>query len=224
MSSFSPGVFGFTDTPTAEIDRLESFYGPLAESVRRLVDVTIRTDVDEETIRRATAEIEAITAQLEKQVAEGPAGVHFNTDGRSWQWGNAAVGLRNAVAPPMEVRVEDGVARAEVVLGAAYEGPPGMVHGGISALLLDHLMGVTASTTNPERRRPTMTGTLTLRYRRPTPLGRVRLEGWIEREEDVKTFVRATIGDEEGTTIEAEGVWIVPRWARERFAPRDPAA
>ena len=58
---------------------------------------------------------------------------------------------------------------ADVVLGAAYEGPPGLVHGGVAAMLLDHLMGETASAGHS---RVTLTGTLTMRYRRGTPSGR----------------------------------------------------
>ena len=67
---------------------------------------------------------------------------------------------------------------AQVELGAAYEGPPGLVHGGVTMLLLDHLMGEVGS---DGHRRVTMTGTLTGRYAAPTPLGPVVLEGWIAR-------------------------------------------
>lgn len=209
-----PGGFRFSDATTAEIDQLESELVPLAESVRALVDATIRTTVDIEQIRSARAEIEAVTARLRSAQLPGPAGVHYNREGRSWQWGNAAVGLRNAAAPPMTVRTDpSGLTQADVTLGAAHEGPPGQLHGGIAALLLDHLMGVTASRSE----RPTMTGTLTLRYRRATRLGPVRVEGRIDRHEGFKTIVLARILDADGVTVEAEGIFVVPRWARERF-------
>jgi acyl-coenzyme A thioesterase PaaI-like protein len=208
-----PGGFVRSDVPTIEIDRLEAELVPLAESVRELVDATIRTTVDVEQIRRARAGIEAVTARLRASQLPGPAGVHYNGEGRSWQWGNAAVGLRNAAAPPMTVRSDpSGLVHADVTLGAAHEGPPGQAHGGIAALLLDHLMGVTASRSG----RPMMTGTLTLRYRRTTRLGPVRVEGRIDRHEGLKTIVLARILDAEGVTVEAEGIFVVPRWARER--------
>jgi acyl-coenzyme A thioesterase PaaI-like protein len=79
----------------------------------------------------------------------------------------------------------------------------------VVALLLDQLMGETAS----GFKRLTLTGTLTMRYRRGTPLGPVRLEGRIDREEGRKVFVVATIADPEGVTVEAEGVFIIPSWA-----------
>jgi acyl-coenzyme A thioesterase PaaI-like protein len=213
-SSAGFGGFHLDDTPTAEIDRLESYLVPLADSVRDLLDAALRTTVDEAGVNRARAEIDAVTARLRASQIEGTHGVHFNHEGRSWQWGNAAVGTRNAVAPPMTVRHgDDGTCFAEVDLGAAYEGPPGKVHGGVSALLLDHLMGVTASAD----RRPNVTGTLTIRYRRLTSLGRVRLEGRIDRFEGIKTFVTATVSDADGLTIEAEGIFVMPKWARDHF-------
>jgi acyl-coenzyme A thioesterase PaaI-like protein len=107
----------------------------------------------------------------------------------------------------------DGLVHCDVVLGAAAEGPPGKVHGGMLALLLDHLMGATASSLE----RPAMTGTLTLRYVRATPLGPIRLEGRIDRHEGYKTIVLATVADPDGVTVEAEGVFVMPRWARDHF-------
>ena len=59
-------------------------------------------------------------------------------------------------------------------------------------------------------RRPTFTGTLTMRYRRGTPLGPLHLEGHIDREEGRKVFVVATISDADGVTVEADGVFIEP--------------
>ena len=52
-------------------------------------------------------------------------------------------------------------------LGAAYEGPPGLVHGGVSAMILDQILGEAAGAGG----KPGMTGTLTLTYRQGTPLG-----------------------------------------------------
>jgi len=207
-------VFRHVPLPTAEIQRMEAYLGPLADSVRALVDATIRTSLDAGGVERARAEIDAITARLRESQEPGPAGVRYNSEGYSWQWGNAAVGLRNAVAPPLTVWTdEDGRLRGRADLGNAYEAPPGMAHGGVLALLLDHLMGVTASTGNVKR--PSFTGTLTLRYMRATMLGPVQLEGWIDHRQGRKTIVRARVGDAEGPTAEAEGVFITPRWAVE---------
>jgi acyl-coenzyme A thioesterase PaaI-like protein len=189
--------------------RLESVYGPLADSIRRLIDVSIRTEADPTTIAAVTDKIESATAELEASARPGPFGVQLAPDGQTIAWGNAVVGLRNPVAPPLVLhRDPDDLVWSEFVLGAPYEGPPEHVHGGVSALILDHVLGATAH----QPGRPAYTGTLTLRYRRPTALGRrLRAEAHVERTEGVKTFSVGQLADEDGITVEAEGVFIHPR-------------
>ena len=158
------GFFESSDLTDAEVDAIEAIHVPVADDLRGLVDLAIRSEVGEAAVAEARLHLAAAADLLGAQTRPGPAGVSHNESGRSWQWGNAVVGQRNAVAPPMKVeRHEDGSTSARLVLGNAYEGPPSMVHGGVSALLLDHLMGVTASSMT----KLTMTGTLTLRYTRP---------------------------------------------------------
>lgn len=200
--------FVHEDLPTAEVDRREALKRPLTVAVRDLVDATIRTTVDDDEVRAVHQELEALVARLRADQLPGPAGGGYNSERRAWHWGNAVIGAHNAIAPPMTVvHDEFGRAQADIVLGAAYEGPPGLVHGGVTALMLDHLMGETAS----GMKRPTFTGTLTMRYLRGTPLGPLHLEGRIDREEGRKVFVVATISDPEGVTVEADGVFIEPR-------------
>ena len=57
--------------------------------------------------------------------------------------------------------------------------------------------------------------TITLRYLRPTRLGQLHAEAGITRRDGVKTFTAGHLADDEGITVEAEGVFIQPRWARE---------
>lgn len=207
--SFNP-----SEMSTAEVEASEKLYGALAHDIRDLVDVAIRTQVDAERVAAARALIVQAAEILAEDAKTGPAGIHFNTEGRSWNWGNAVVGIRNAIAPPVKLRwEEDGaVVRSDVDLGVAYEGPPGCVHGGVSALILDHLMGETASA---HHTRLTVTGTLTLRYVRPLPLGRIHMEARITREDDRKVTVTATLraGDSSEPAVEASGLFITPRWS-----------
>ena len=199
------------EVPDEEIDRQRALYGPLAQSVRELADAVIRTEVDDDAILAAQVEIEAITARLRERQLEGPYGVRFNSAGRSRAWGNAVVGARNAVAPPLVIQHESsGRAWSDFTLGAAYEGPPGLVHGGVSALILDQMLGEAAGAGG----KPGMTGTLTLRYRRGTGLGPLTAEAHIDRVEGIKTYAVGHIADAEGVTVEAEGVFILPKWAR----------
>jgi acyl-coenzyme A thioesterase PaaI-like protein len=211
--------FSFEDIPTAEVEAAEQRYGAFTDQVRRLLDLTIRSTVDEDRLARAEALIAEAADLLAEQAPPGPAGVHYNAEGRSWNWGNAVIGVRNAVAPPVSlVWAEDGTVSAEVTLGAPYEGPPGQVHGGVSAMLLDHLMGETASAGHT---RLTVTGTLTLRYVRPLPLGPVRMSAEISEEAGRKVTVTARIGPvtgpgagtDDAPAVEAHGLFIIPSWA-----------
>lgn len=203
------------DITAEELERQRALYGPFTQAVRELVDATIRTEVDDDEIRAVQAEVEALTARLRATQLDGPYGVRFGATGRGRPWGNTVVGLRNAVAPPLVIdHDETGRAWSDFHLGAAYEGPPGLVHGGVSALLLDQMLGEAAGAGG----KPGMTGTLTLRYRRGTPLGDLRAEAWIDRSEGIKTWAKGHLMDAEGVTVEAEGLFILPRWAREAIA------
>jgi hypothetical protein len=78
--------------------------------------------------------------------------------------------------------------------------------------VLDHILGEAASEGLSRAR---FTGTITVKYLRGTPLGALRCDAWIDRSEGVKVFARGTISDEKGVTVEAEGVFIEPAWARD---------
>jgi acyl-coenzyme A thioesterase PaaI-like protein len=199
------------DVSSAEVERMRALYQPLAESVRELIDATIRTEVGADTVAAVKAQIDAATARLRSQQCDGPFGVRYTTGGDRMAWGNPVIGIRNPIAPPLRIhRDADGGVFTDFHVGAAYEGPPGHVHGGVAALVLDHVLGEMAA--NAEN--PRFTGTITLRYLRPTRLGRLHAEARITRTDGVKAFASGHLADEEGVTVEAEGVFIQPRWAR----------
>lgn len=198
-----------------QVEREAALYSPFTEVVRELVDATIRTEVDEAEIRAVQVELESIVSRLRSKQLDGPYAVNH----RGRHWGNTVVGLRNAVAPPLHIeRDSSGRAWSSFHLGAAYEGAPGLAHGGVSALVLDQLLGEATGAGG----KPGMTASLTLTYRRITPLGDLRAEAWIERSEGIKTWARGTLSDAEGVTVEAEGLFILPRWAREQAAEPNP--
>lgn len=198
-----------------EYQRQRTVYEPFTDALRKLIDAGIRTGVDATKLAEAQAEIEAIIDKLRAVEKPVPSIVRLADTGRPLSYANPTVGLRNAIAPPMVVNHEGGPdyrAWAEFDLGLPYEGPPGLVHGGICALVLDQLLGETASA---GLTKPHFTGTITVRYLRGTPLGRVRAEAWVDRTDGVKTYARGTLSDTEGVTVEADGIFIRPQWARE---------
>jgi acyl-coenzyme A thioesterase PaaI-like protein len=100
-----------------------------------------------------------------------------------------------------------GKSWCEFHLGAACAGPSGHVHGGVAAVILDHLLGEAAS----DGINPRLTGTISFRYMRATGLGQLHAEATTTRVDGVKTFAAGHLADEEGVTAEAEGVFILTR-------------
>ncbi len=121
-------------------------------------------------------------------------------------------GEANPLAPPIRITTTpEGTARAEFILGPVYEGPPGAVHGGVSAAILDSLLGAAAAA----GQRPGMTAKLILSYLRPTPLGvPLVAEAWITGVDRRTTLVDGRILNERGElTVEATGEFSLPlRW------------
>jgi acyl-coenzyme A thioesterase PaaI-like protein len=211
---FQYQVLELTDEELAAEDAV---FGALTNAVRRLNEVTLRTTVDHETVEDVRRQIEEATARLEKSMIPANFGVAFTKGGRVRGHGNAVVGLRNPLAVPLKV-VQDkvaGRASAEFELNALYEGPPGQVHGGVVALVLDQVFGEAAAAGGA----PGMTGTLRLRYELNTPLGPCSAVAWVDRRDGIKTIVKGELRRADGTvTVTAEGIFILPRWAREELA------
>ena len=205
--------FAFDVISAEDYARQRARYVPLADALRKLIDVGIHTAVDESTARLALDHLSAATELLEREQRMSTSTLRHADTGRPLAWANPAVGLRNAIAPPMIIEHEpDGSCWSEFTLGPAYEGPPGWVHGGICALVLDHILGEVASEGLSQ---PKFTGTISVKYLRGTHLGPVRAEAFVERSEGFKTYAKGYLRDAEGVTVEAEGVFIMPAWARD---------
>jgi acyl-coenzyme A thioesterase PaaI-like protein len=208
MTTDLPSGWVVDDTSAEEVARERAVYEPFTERLRRLVDLGIRSGVDLDTVLEAQDHVDAAIELLGRDTIEGAYGVRIG-DGFGRNWGNAIMGLRNAIAPPLHIET-DGVSRSWVdfELGAAYEGPPTFVHGGVLSLVLDHVFGAAAGADHT----PHMTGTLTLVYKRATRLGvPLRAEAWVDRTEGRKSFVVGFVADEQGRTVEAEGIFVQPR-------------
>jgi Thioesterase superfamily len=111
----------------------------------------------------------------------------------------------NPFAPPIRLAVADNKVLGHANFGATFEGSPGTVHGGFVAAAFDQVLFMAQSLTGI----PAMTGTLTVRYRKPTPLfTELVFEGVVERVEGRKIFTRGTASANGVLTTEAEGLFI----------------
>lgn len=183
----------------------------LAEDARLLIERLASTDAPHEAIEEAAGHMAAAAAALdaggvkqrsyegfaESTIAGGAPNAHFDH--------SPIIGMANPIAPPMRVQRFDDRVEALVTFGSAYEGPPNSVHGGMVAAAFDELLGMAQSLGG----NPGMTGMLTVRYRKPTPLHReLRFEGTLDRVEGRKLFTSGRCYDGDTLTAEAEGLFI----------------
>ncbi len=122
------------------------------------------------------------------------------------------VGLLNPISPPATMRrvpVDNGFEiHGEVMFSTAFNGPPGCVHGGAVAALFDELLGCACVVNGIGG----FTGTLTVVYRTPTPLGTsLTLRGWHDRSEGRRVFAKGTLHDGDTLCARAEGIFVQSR-------------
>ncbi|MCB1616833.1 MAG: PaaI family thioesterase [Pseudomonadales bacterium] len=117
-------------------------------------------------------------------------------------------GKSNALAPPAQYFRGDQCIVGKVIFGAAYEGAPGIVHGGYTAAIMDEVFGI--AMTHSAIDVPCMTGTLKVIYRAPVPINaEVIYKAWLDGEEGRKAFMKCTVVDSAGKLLcEGEAIFL----------------
>jgi acyl-coenzyme A thioesterase PaaI-like protein len=182
----------------------------LASAMRLVIERLVPSNAPVDELRRAAEGLEGYAAAL----ANHPRLKDANLYGESANAGDVGaffdqsplIGLANPLAPPITIgRKDDRHAHATAVFGSAYEGPPGSVHGGFIAAAFDEVLGFVQSLSG----NPGMTGTLTVKYRSPTPLHTPLLfEASLDRVEGRKIFTSARLEANGVLCAEAEGIFI----------------
>ena len=187
----------------------------LAEATRRVIAEVRATRAPAETRDQARAHLERAAELLAPYRHEG---AHAQADllGGLGRFGETDdpmayfpyspfIGRSNPVSLPVEFRVEDGVVHGRAVFTPPYCGPPNHVHGGVVAAVFDELLG----TVNVANDLGAMTGTLTVRYRKPTPLlEEIRMEGRSAGVDGRKVYAEGTMWHGDTLLAEAEGIFI----------------
>lgn len=191
----------------------ENGFAELTEQLRRLRTIVASNRISGD----ARIETEAL-----RRIADDLEGRATPSDPSAYeQWGagehimsNPVVGSRSVVAPPLEMREHrDGRVTAELTVDLDYEGPPGCVHGGVIAMLLDELLG----TANAGAGLVAMTVELRTTYVSPTPVRTpLHLEARVERSEGRKIWTVGEISAGGRVCAKAEGLFVVPRFLAEQ--------
>ena len=117
-------------------------------------------------------------------------------------------GRSNALAAPLDIEVGTEITTATAVWGAAYEGPPGCLHGGFVAAAFDDLLGLAQMASGEAG----FTGTLTVKMRAPTPLfRRIDYKAWVEHASGRKIVCKGTARDGDTLLAEAECLFVKPK-------------
>ena len=181
----------------------------LGDATRRVIARLVATKATENELKAAADALEQIAETLEKypqgRLYEGFAESANAGDPHAFFDHSPVMGVANPLAPPLRLEVRDGKVHGRVYFGPAYEGPPGAVHGGYVACAFDEVLGLAQSIGG----NPGMTGTLTIKYRRPTPLHTdLRFEAGIDRVDGRKIFTSGQLYADDELTAEAEGIFI----------------
>jgi acyl-coenzyme A thioesterase PaaI-like protein len=186
----------------------------LAAALRPIIAMAVAGSLDDDAVADAAQAIEAVSARLVEKAGPGrlprqqpdisrPPQEFFPT--------SPITGMINPLSPPVRVEVVDGVdgGYPEIVAAAnfdyPYEGPPTCVHGGVIAETFDEVLGAA----NMVAGNPAMTGTLTIRYRRPTPLRTdLRIVARCTGRDGRKIHTWAAMYHGDLMTAEAEGIFI----------------
>ncbi|WP_229074191.1 PaaI family thioesterase [Actinoplanes sp. DH11] len=147
------------------LERREAI-GDLGDAMRLLIEQATATEAPAEELRRAADRIRQATAPLGEQVRRRGRLAGADDLRGGVRMYNPVIGAGSALAPPVRIESADGTATGFCTLGLAYEGPPTYAHGGVSALLLDQMLGHAVTSSG----NPGMTAQLEMAYRKPVPL------------------------------------------------------
>jgi acyl-coenzyme A thioesterase PaaI-like protein len=175
--------------------------------LRRLIEHAVVSDVPDEAVVEIAEQLERIDERLSAfpHSRFRPRALPDFNDLQATFRGDPIMGEHNPLAPPVMVERDGETIRGKVNLGAAYEGPPGYVHGAIIAGIFDMLLGMA----NIASGNPAMTGTLKIKYLRPTPLHTdLAFETRTDRVDGRKVHTKGTLHVDGEPTAEAEAVFV----------------
>ena len=189
----------------------------LAIATRALNEKLVNTDIDPELAAALIEKIEGLTAELNQaqqvdrlidMAKPGERGSIDDVMGELVSIG----GRSHPCSPELLWQEASNRITGTVRFNQAFEGPPGHVHGGWVAGVLDHIMGMTHVRTG----HPGMTGGLSVRYLKPTPLNQlIEISAEATELDDKRTKVKGTMRCGETTTATAEAIFV--RVDREKF-------
>ena len=154
-------LLGVDDTQASRREAITE----LGDALRTLIEHATKTEAPAADLLRAAASIRSVAAQLDSHSRDAPVPAADDLL-RGVRMYNPVTGHGSALAPPLHIEVVAGMAIGRCTLGLAFEGPPTWAHGGVSAMLLDQILGHAVGASG----NPGMTVRLNMAYLAPVPL------------------------------------------------------
>ena len=188
----------------------------LAESIRGLTETLLCVPALDATlaaeVERTRMALDALERALAPHALRDPLprmGAEPGTQ-RPYYVSGVILGPHHPLRPELRIAHEAGVTQGTVTFGVTFEGPPGCVHGGFVAHFFDQILGQH----NLWARIPAMTGTLSVRFRKGTPILReLSFDVRHERRGERKVITRGRLHAGGEVFAEAEGTFVVPKRA-----------
>ena len=175
----------------------------LAAVMRRVIGLATSLEREEDTIEVLVAQLvkaERALVDLVPDEARPRVGDDVGSDGRVYLDHARSIGAFNACFPEYQIQVVGDRATGTVRFPLAYEGPPGLVHGGFIAVFFDCII----QHHNCDVGRAGKTTSLAVSYRRPTPLGTDLQFSVLRSEDGDRISSTATLMSEQLVLCEAE--------------------
>jgi acyl-coenzyme A thioesterase PaaI-like protein len=189
----------------------------LAQALRELCTELVACDAPDEMFLEAVEKVEAFVERLRAEprrvrvVGKSLEEEIRIEDGR-YHYGDLLdfsplAGSANPLAPPMIVhKATEDTLVGRVTFSAAFEGGPGLAHGGCVAAAFDELLGLAQSMTGEAG----MTSKLKVRYRSPCPLNReLRMEGKVRARQGRRIVTLGTMHAGDRLVADGEATFIV---------------
>lgn len=185
----------------------------IGAALKQVTDQMVRCDASPEELAEVAGQLEAVAARTAGYGRRSQGKIYEKFFSRTATQQDVLdildyeifTGLSTPISPPMKLWLDGDRVRGKANLGLPFQGPPGRVHGGVIAAMLDVLMAKTQDLSGTMG----VTGTLNIRFIRATPLKTdIDMEARILRTEGRKLFCEGRLFVNGEQTVHAEGIWI----------------
>ena len=208
-------------------DRIEA-----AEAMNRLAHALVAHRADTDTLRMIAREADRLATEIEKQPTRdrrtelatsrkfvqammGGSLSDLIEDGAFLDMfkDSPVGGEASPLSMGLQLRREGDHAVGTVTLRSGWQGAPDRAHGGVVAAIVDETLGGLL----PIIGEMAFTGSLTIEYKAPCPMGiPLEFRAWMERRDGRKLYFRCTGESEQGVFVESRAIFIAVELERFR--------